>query len=318
MTRRTNAILWFSAVAGALCSNLEAWDDHAKDPDPPVGAPLAGFSTLCQEPDQNSHAGFVFIHSDTAFGSRAAERFVSPSVARLTRVAWWGTYVLPNALVECAPTTDDFTLTVYTNAGGIPGEVLSANEFGAGANRFTTGETVVMFGIGFTEYGFAVQLQEPFTTDAGAAYWVEIVRGSFAVDGCTWWWETAPPGTIGDGSALWDQGHGDGYETVDFDLAMCVQLRLDCNRNGIADDLDILDGNSSDCNGTAIPDECEAIGDYDGDANVDLDDYGQWDPCMTGSDAGPYTPGCESFDLDTDGDVDLLDFAGFQVLFGCP
>ena len=61
-----------------------------------------------------------------------------------------------------------------------------------------------------------------------------------------------------------------------------------------------------------MPDECEAIGDYDGDGNVDLDDYAQWDACVTGPNAGPLTLGCESFDLDTD---ELLDFLITSVGF---
>jgi hypothetical protein len=53
-------------------------------------------------------------------------------------------------------------------------------------------------------------------------------------------------------------------------------------------------------------------GDYDGDGDVDLDDYAWWDGCMTGPEAGPYAPGCEAFDFDVDTDVDLADFGGFQ------
>lgn len=37
---------------------------------------------------------------------------------------------------------------------------------------------------------------------------------------------------------------------------------------------------------------------------------------MTGPSGGPYTPGCESFDFDSDGEVDLADFSGLMGLFG--
>ena len=33
---------------------------------------------------------------------------------------------------------------------------------------------------------------------------------------------------------------------------------------------------------------------------------------MTGANNGPYLEGCEAFDFDFDGDVDLSDFAAFQ------
>ena len=37
-----------------------------------------------------------------------------------------------------------------------------------------------------------------------------------------------------------------------------VQVRADCNRNGIADAIDIANNTSADCNGNGFPDECEA------------------------------------------------------------
>lgn len=54
------------------------------------------------------------------------------------------------------------------------------------------------------------------------------------------------------------------------------------------------------------------IGDYECDEDVDLDDFANWQACMTGPDAGPYVAGCEMFDFEFDGDVDLADFAAFQ------
>ena len=60
------------------------------------------------------------------------------------------------------------------------------------------------------------------------------------------------------------------------------------------------------------------IGNYNCDQAIDLADFAWWDACMTGPDAGPYAPGCEAFDFEFDGDVDLSDFAGFQRVFGIP
>ncbi len=54
------------------------------------------------------------------------------------------------------------------------------------------------------------------------------------------------------------------------------------------------------------------LGDYNCDGSVDLVDYAAWDGCFTGPDAGPYDPGCEAFDADYDGDIDLQDFSRFQ------
>ena len=61
------------------------------------------------------------------------------------------------------------------------------------------------------------------------------------------------------------------------------------------------------------------IGDYDFDQGVDLTDFAAWSSCMTGPStadtAVPHDP-CVAFDFDGDGDVDLLDFGGFQAIFG--
>jgi len=65
------------------------------------------------------------------------------------------------------------------------------------------------------------------------------------------------------------------------------------------------------------------IGDQDCDHLVDLRDFSAWESCMTGpfeTGDGPwtqrYSPGCESFDAQYDGDVDLEDYARFQDAFG--
>jgi len=58
------------------------------------------------------------------------------------------------------------------------------------------------------------------------------------------------------------------------------------------------------------------IGDYDCNQSVDLADFSSWQACMTGPHSGPYEPGCEVFDFNADGDVDLLDFDAFQMIFG--
>jgi len=54
-------------------------------------------------------------------------------------------------------------------------------------------------------------------------------------------------------------------------------------------------------------------GDYNGDGNVNLDDYAYWDDCMTGPGAESVTSECEVFDFDEDVDVDLEDFAAFEL-----
>jgi predicted outer membrane repeat protein len=58
------------------------------------------------------------------------------------------------------------------------------------------------------------------------------------------------------------------------------------------------------------------IGDYDGDRDVDTQDFVGGAACLTGPDNGPYGAGCEALDFEYDSDVDLADLAAFQVLLG--
>lgn len=56
-------------------------------------------------------------------------------------------------------------------------------------------------------------------------------------------------------------------------------------------------------------------GDLNGDADVDLLDFRQFELCFAGLNGRAVEPDCESIDLDHDGDVDLLDFSEFQRAF---
>jgi formylglycine-generating enzyme required for sulfatase activity len=57
------------------------------------------------------------------------------------------------------------------------------------------------------------------------------------------------------------------------------------------------------------------VGDFDGDGDVDLDDFGEFLGCCAGP-AGGLGAECAVLDFDHDTDVDLGDFAEFQYAFG--
>ncbi|GJM25392.1 MAG: hypothetical protein DHS20C16_18070 [Phycisphaerae bacterium] len=56
-------------------------------------------------------------------------------------------------------------------------------------------------------------------------------------------------------------------------------------------------------------------GDWDGDGDVDHDDYSAYALCMTGPVAGALGPGCNAFDFDVDQDVDMTDYQMFVSVF---
>ncbi len=56
-----------------------------------------------------------------------------------------------------------------------------------------------------------------------------------------------------------------------------------------------------------------ALGDANGDGAVNAADLALLGGCATGPDGGPVDATCEAFDFDDDGDVDLVDLAGFQA-----
>lgn len=59
-------------------------------------------------------------------------------------------------------------------------------------------------------------------------------------------------------------------------------------------------------------------GDFDRDNDVDQDDFGHFQSCLTGPALGPAAGGCHDADLDNDQDVDLEDFGIFQRCLSGP
>jgi len=53
------------------------------------------------------------------------------------------------------------------------------------------------------------------------------------------------------------------------------------------------------------------IGDFDCNQDLTLQDYSRWPACMAGPQGHSLKAGCQAFDFDADGDVDLADYAGF-------
>lgn len=102
------------------------------------------------------------------------------------------------------------------------------------------------------------------------------------------------------------------------DLANCdgSPWCSDCNGTGTLDECDIDDGSSNDINHNGVPDECECLGDLDGDNDVDLADLAQ----LLGNYGTTSGATYEQGDIDADDDVDLADLAALLGAYGttCP
>ena len=101
----------------------------------------------------------------------------------------------------------------------------------------------------------------------------------------------------------WLQVINGGPDDCDGDICpLC--LPADCNKNGIDDDFDIYDGTSSDCDGNAIPDECDPM--------EDCNQNGVFDPCEIDCDGSGTPDDCDisndpSLDCDGNGVIDNCD-----------
>lgn len=82
----------------------------------------------------------------------------------------------------------------------------------------------------------------------------------------------------------------------------------------MARDLRFQTASDGAANSFAITSGDRALGDIDGDGDVDLNDWALFAECMTGPGSG-LAAGCETADLDSDGDADLADFGSLQEAF---
>jgi hypothetical protein len=139
---------------------------------------------------------------------------------------------------------------------------------------------------------------------------------SFSTDGGLTWAQGVPISPSWNSRVGWPQQNkiGDYYhmtsDRVGANLAYAATfnneqdvyfLRIgdyDCNGNGVGDRQDIAGGFSQDVNRNGIPDECECVGDLNGDSRVDQADLGIL-LASFGRDVGG--------DLDGDGDTDQAD-----------
>ena len=137
-----------------------------------AGDPCADRSA-CNLPDQGAHAGFVLVLSDVGAGESVADNFTADVDGEIISVCFWGAYVDFGPLVDCGPGAgDDFTLTIYQDAGGAPGAVLASMPIVP--TRTATG-LIINTSIGpIDEYAYHASLPTWVPVAAGTSYWMEV------------------------------------------------------------------------------------------------------------------------------------------------
>lgn len=112
------------------------------------------------------------------------------------------------------------------------------------------------------------------------------------------WSRESGPGTVSFGNA------SDAATTAAFSRVGTYVLKLTASDSELSDE----DTVTITVNPATSPD-------FDGDADVDQEDFGLFQTCLTGS-AQATGPGCAMADLDDDGDVDQADFSRFCECLG--
>ncbi|MBU0719377.1 MAG: DUF362 domain-containing protein, partial [Planctomycetes bacterium] len=96
-----------------------------------------------------------------------------------------------------------------------------------------------------------------------------------------------------------DDANSEFREYLDNSMSFILAAGYDVTND--PDQIDVRDGNG-------------ATGDFDGDSDVDGDDYLDFATCFTGA-GGILAPGCEAGDFDSDSDVDCDDWSHFELVW---
>jgi hypothetical protein len=184
--------------------------------DPVPGSPGMAFDQNCIPvpvtplifdngvPDLNTALG-----SET-FGQHVAESFVLTSTTTtIAGVTWWGTY--GNAATP--PLTDNFTLRLFRDLGGVP-EPTPFIEIALGdVGRSATGTSLS----GFPQFEVIKYsaIISPTTVEPNVTYWISLVNDTTSDPDDDWYWATSS--TLG--LHAYRQGEGIPWSPSAFDLA---------------------------------------------------------------------------------------------------
>lgn len=136
------------------------------------------------DPDQAS----AFLADANHDLSIAATRFSLSDTVAVNQLEWWGIYFPTGA----SAVVDDFTLAIYLDASGLPGNALASIHLGQ-VQREATGQTVILF----PEYVYTAFF--PTITLAAGDYFLGLGNDPAGTD--LWGWATTAGGLQAGGAS---------------------------------------------------------------------------------------------------------------------
>jgi len=118
----------------------------------------------------------TFVISDVTSTAIASDDFILTMDTDITTFAWSGNYSS-----SVTPTTDNFTIVIYSDGGGMPGTALITIPVGNNANRTDTG--IDLFDLDVFSYEAAIP---SFTATAGTTYWISVYNNIAGSDAWSW------------------------------------------------------------------------------------------------------------------------------------
>jgi len=212
-----------------------------------AGGGTGSFSLSCQEPLLCNEPETNCVERDNTQARASngtdfvvADDFSPTTSGAIDELCWWGGYSGLN--LSCDGTSsNDFQVTYYEDAGGLPGAAIGTFSQG-GASLTVDGpvDTGMTLAEDFTEYEFHAT-HAPVNVQAGECYWVEIFN-DVTIDDCIWFWEDGVGGLVR--RSLQDGSPMDGYGIEDVrpnDHAFCLNRSIatpnDCLPPAPANDL---------------------------------------------------------------------------------
>jgi hypothetical protein len=134
----------------------------------------------------------VLSDADITFlANQTADNFVLTSEHTTIRdIHWWGIYAGGNT----PPATDSFTLFIFDDASGVPGNLLHTLPVAGGNRQATSDQIPIVGGVKADVFAYSA-VTSPITLSAGPTYWLSILNNTTGDTDDDWFWAMhAEPG----------------------------------------------------------------------------------------------------------------------------